>query len=109
DESSGDEAAQCTLGHGPQCEERLGRNQLGTSLLLDGEVAHLRAVSVNHHDPPSIGDEGVYGAGHRQRVGVLLLHGSLLIFPAEGVAPEGEYGRSVQSFLRNPRMLASWR
>ena len=79
-------AAELALRHCAKGVQRLGGHEVEPALLLDREVAHLRAVTVDDDHPPT-GPAQTGNAGrHPSGVGPDLLRRALLVLSRERIA-----------------------
>jgi len=86
-----DQRAQLPLSHGSQREQWHLGNLVSSLLLLDREVADLRAVTVDDDYAPAFIYQLADRFGHGGRVGLLLGIRAMLSLGGKGVPAEGNY------------------
>ena len=84
------QAAELTLGHRAQTEQRQPGHVARARVLLDGEVADLRSVAVDDDHAPARVPRAQTDSRHAPGVRSLLGMGSCLTAARYGVAPEGD-------------------
>src|SRR5215475_7064554 len=87
-----DDAAELALGHCHQREQWLRRNESCALLLLDREVADLRAVAVHERDAPPLVEKFDDAVGHGACVGRLFLVSAGLVLNGERVPTQCDHG-----------------